>query len=126
MRDQLISQGQGLCALLIGMSALKLGSELTAFRHLKALRNTHMRQAARLMLGDLRNITISRFMLGLFGGMLFPLIFVLVSRDPDGSAGPLIVVSTLAFVATLSGELLERYLFFRLVDAPKMPGGSPS
>jgi DMSO reductase anchor subunit len=27
-----------------------------------------------------------------------------------------------AFVLLLAGEIAERYLFFRAVDAPKMPG----
>jgi len=34
----------------------------------------------------------------------------------------LIIIVSFLFVANLAGELLERYLFFSAVAAPRMPG----
>jgi hypothetical protein len=36
------------------------------------------------------------------------------------------IVAWIPFVLALCGEILERTLFFRAVDAPKMPGGLPA
>jgi hypothetical protein len=43
---------------------------------------------------------------------------------PAGNSSPLalLAVVVLALAANLAGELLERYLFFAAVVAPKMPG----
>lgn len=67
--------------------------------------------------------TLPRFGLGLLGGILLPGIFVLVASNPESGSGPLVAVAVLIFLATLWAELLERYLFFSVVDAPRMPGG---
>lgn len=61
---------------------------------------------AQLMRGPLRRAATLRFFLGLAGGA------ILVSAP-----------GWFGFFVTMGGEMAERYLFFRAVDAPKMPGG---
>ncbi|MBI2517811.1 MAG: dimethyl sulfoxide reductase anchor subunit [Opitutae bacterium] len=80
----------------------KLLFELTTLRD----RST----AAQLLRGPLRRATHLRFALGAAAlcGLLY------------GSEESVIYYMTLS--AALAGELAERYLFFRSVDAPKMPG----
>jgi hypothetical protein len=62
---------------------------------------------ARLQLGPLHNAKRIRFSCGMIAVAFFML----------GPAGP-----GLAF--WMIGEIAERYLYFRAVDAPKMPGGT--
>ena len=59
---------------------------------------------ARLQRGPLRTTTLVRFALGVAAVALFPF------------------AATPALVLALLGELAERALYFRAVDAPKMPG----
>ena len=66
---------------------------------------------ARLQCGPLRRATGLRLILGLLA------LIGLLARATPGSG---IHYMTLALV--FSGEMTERYLFFRAVDAPKMPG----
>ena len=68
----------------------------------------------RLLTGPLGLIFRSRIAGALVTGLVLPLI-VTVAAMPAG-AGWVI------FGSMLLGELTERYLFFRAVDAPKMPG----
>jgi Fe-S-cluster-containing dehydrogenase component/DMSO reductase anchor subunit len=75
---------------------------------------TPQRQTALLLTGRLRTANELRFLLGLTGGVLLPLALAL-GEAPAAVAWP-------ALAAVLAGELLERSLFFRAVDAPKMPG----
>lgn len=65
---------------------------------------------ARLHRRPLRRATCLRFALGLIALALLLL------------PGPEFVTHCIALAALLLGELAERYLFFRAVDAPKMPG----
>lgn len=76
--------------------------------------NSPARQTARLLTGPLHNANALRVIAALLGGILLPLTVAL------GSAP--VTAAWLALVLCLGGELAERYLFFRAVDAPKMPG----
>jgi len=72
------------------------------------------RQTARLLTGPLRSANELRVYAALLGGILLPLMLAL-GAAPGWTAWP-------ALGLALLGELAERYLFFRAVDAPKMPG----
>jgi hypothetical protein len=52
-----------------------------------------------------------------------PLVAIAILDARAPSAATLVVVSLLGTAAVVSGELLERTLFFRAVSAPTMPGG---
>jgi Fe-S-cluster-containing dehydrogenase component/DMSO reductase anchor subunit len=69
---------------------------------------------ASLLAGPLRAVNELRLFAAAFGGVLLPLTLAL-GAAPAWLAWPALALS-------LGGELAERYLFFRAVDAPKMPG----
>jgi Fe-S-cluster-containing dehydrogenase component/DMSO reductase anchor subunit len=77
-------------------------------------RNSPATQTARLLAGPLRDANTVRVFAAILGGILLP--FMVAS----GSAG--VAAAWPALGLCLLGELSERYLFFRAVDAPKMPG----
>lgn len=87
--------------------AAKLGFEI--YLSLPAV--SPFRRSARLLQGPLRGIWKARLATGFAG-----LVFLAGANIYPPLAG-------IGFVLTLSGELLERTIFFRAVDAPGMPGG---
>jgi DMSO reductase anchor subunit len=111
-----------LCAVLVTASLVKLAWELSFFAHLHWEDLSPMKRSALLMSGELRHATIARFLCGILGGILFP-IFLLCS-GPTSLISPasVVLVAGGSFLLCLLGELLERYLFFAAVVAPKMPG----
>ena len=96
---------------------LKLAFEAGALAALKEMDDgavSPARQTARLLTGPLRPVNELRALAALLGGILLP--FMVASGSvPPWAAWP-------ALGGVLLGELAERYLFFRAVDAPKMPG----
>jgi Fe-S-cluster-containing dehydrogenase component/DMSO reductase anchor subunit len=79
-----------------------------------------LQATAKLLCGELQEITTGRFLLGFVGGVLLPLAFV-VQRPAPGVASLGVTVGISGFL--LLGELLERYLFFTAVAPARMPGG---
>lgn len=78
---------------------------------------TSGRQTARLLASKhLRSVAGLRIAAGLLGGVALP-VAIAVGVVPVATAW-------LVLAVVLAGELAERYLFFRAVDAPKMPGVS--
>ena len=72
--------------------------------------------SARLLRGPLRRATLTRYALGVAGALVTYYV-------TNATSGPLhLYAQWAAFAVVLAGELAERYLFFRAVDAPKMPG----
>lgn len=108
--------GRPLLALVLATAVLaKLAFESQA---LAPLRDNHAPppdvKTARLLIGPLRPAGALRIGCALCGGVLAPLLLAVA----DAPAW----LAWLALVLLLAGELLERSLFFRAVDAPKMPG----
>lgn len=101
-------------------TAAKLIFEASMFRHLLDKQQGDLKRTALLMTRDLREVTGWRFLLGALGGVVLPGLLVLVGAIP--SAVSSLIVCVIAFFFTLSGELLERTLFFTAVSAPRMPG----
>ncbi len=102
---------------LAGATILKLAFEASALAALADEDDGNSppaRQTALLLTGPLRPANELRFAAALFGGILLPLL-VASGNAPMAAAWP-------ALGLALLGELAERYLFFRAVDAPKMPG----
>jgi len=71
-------------------------------------------KTARLLTGRLRPVFGARAVAGLVGGVLLPFLITMNSAAAQ--------LAWLAAALALAGELAERYLFFRAVVAPKMPG----
>ncbi len=101
----------------------KLGFEQRIFRHLvdrEALAQTPLNKTARLLDGKLRPFVQRRIGCAVVGGVLLPAIVLMeVAADPAAVGGLAIASLALCF----AGEVIERYLFFTVVVAQKMPGG---
>jgi DMSO reductase anchor subunit len=105
---------------LITLSVSKLALDSTVFVHLRDSGPSPLQQTARLLTGELAEINTARFLLGLVGGVLLPIAFI-VQRPFPGISTLGITVWILVFV--LGGELAERYLFFTASIPARMPGG---
>jgi DMSO reductase anchor subunit len=117
--------GGELCPWLIGAAVAKLLLEIAIFGWLKARTFTPLRRTALLMTGDLARATRARFAFGVIGGVAFPgLLWIAHSSAAPAAVHPALCVAVAASLLALNfvGELLERYLFFAAVVAPKMPG----
>lgn len=114
-----------LCWILFGVSLGKLAWELALLRHLLARAMTPLRRSALLSVRELATPTVARFALGTLGGIIGPVLVLgqLSAASVDGGWLELAVSAGVMFGATLGGEILERYLFFALATAPRMPGG---
>jgi DMSO reductase anchor subunit len=117
--------GPMLCWTLVASAITKLTWEAAVFCHLWLRKMTPLKRSALLMRGELSNVTLARFALGLLGGVILP--SMLVGDVATLAAGTglvqFVVMTALLFAASLAGELLERYLFFAACAAPQMPGG---
>ncbi|MBC8355488.1 MAG: dimethyl sulfoxide reductase anchor subunit [Planctomycetes bacterium] len=124
--EQIISSyGWQLCRALIVIACAKLIFEAMIFGSLRRPRHTSLKRTALLLKGELSMVMTARFVVGMLGGILLPLI-LLSERQlaPDGGFQPLFIgiIALLMTGLCLAGEFIERYLFFTAVVAPKMPG----
>jgi DMSO reductase anchor subunit len=105
-------------------SAIKLGFELSILRHIHDRHHSVLKRSALLMVRDLRRVTLARFICGALGGVLLPVLAVLlIAPRVSAAAAPLLGALTVAiFLLSLAGELSERYLFFSAAPSSKMPG----
>jgi Fe-S-cluster-containing dehydrogenase component/DMSO reductase anchor subunit len=124
--DQILSSyGRRLCHALIVIAGSKLLFEAMIFGSLRNQRHTALKRTALLLKGELSMITTARFIFGVLGGVLLPLILLGEhTLVPVGGFQPLFVgmIALLMTGLCLAGEFIERYLFFTAVVAPKMPG----
>jgi Fe-S-cluster-containing dehydrogenase component/DMSO reductase anchor subunit len=111
-----------LCWCLMAAAAMKLLLEAAIFRRLRAKTFTPLRRTALLMTGDLARATLARFVCGALGGAALP--GLLLAWHAQSGAPTLVFAALVVLMLGLNfaGELLERYLFFAAVVAPKMPG----
>lgn len=121
----MLSYGRTLCGVLVIVAAAKLVFEAAVFTHLFSRTLTPLKRTALLMRGDLRFMTARRFLAGVFGGILLPsFLWLRYEGTPTLSPAATVLGIIGVFLLSIVGELLERYLFFSAVMAPKMPGTS--
>jgi hypothetical protein len=120
--------GRLLCTWTLDITVAKLAFEALIFLALFRRQPTPLKRTALLMTGELRKVTALRFVCGAIGGVLLPAALLIEDRvTTSGYPTALFAVVALSMVALLlAGELLERYLFFTAVVAPKMPGSPAS
>ena len=118
------SLGSTYYAVLASLTIIKLFVEASIFLHLGDRKLTSLKKTVLLMRGPFGWITFWRFVCGVIGGILLPLLFS-DGYKSMGSVGILGMSFTIFFLS-LSGEFLERYLFFRTVVSLKMPGAKIS
>jgi Fe-S-cluster-containing dehydrogenase component/DMSO reductase anchor subunit len=108
-------------AALVVASVAKLGFEASLFAGLKDESFGQLKRSAMLMSSSLCKVTVARFVTGVLGGIVLPLIAATLAA---GGSGPVVLCTVgLMFVGCVAGEILERYLFFAAVSPDKMPGG---
>ena len=113
------ASGRPLLLALAGMTAAKLTSEASVFRHLRSGGGGDGRRRARLLRRDLRTTARCRYGLGIAGGLLMPLAAV-ASITAAGRSNPLnVVLATAVLAATVGGELAERSIFFTTASPPR-------
>ena len=102
------------CGIIASTCIAKLALELSLLRHLTNAKQTALKRSAKLHVEALARPAVFRFVtLGAAAGLSL-LAFV---KEPAGWAAPVL------FALLFASELTERYLFFRAVAQPKMPGG---
>lgn len=108
---------------LLAAAVVKLLSEAAILSWLRARTLTPLRRTAILMTGDLARPTTIRFVCGALGGLALPALLIALKLPPATMMSPAIVaLAVFMLVLNFVGELLERYLFFAAVVAPRMPG----
>jgi formate dehydrogenase iron-sulfur subunit len=111
----------GLCLLVAAGAKLLLEAAILSWLGAKTF--TPLRRTALLMTGDLGRVTFIRFACGTLGGLALPGLLMAWSTQTGEPTSPAIVAMLfLILILNFAGELLERYLFFAAVVAPKMPG----
>jgi formate dehydrogenase iron-sulfur subunit len=99
-----------------GVAAVKLLFDASVLLHLRGRRHTVAKRIALLMVGELRSVTIWRFLAG--GIAVATALAQLGLRVAEtGAWGP-----PVTFLALLLGESLERTLFFTAAPPSRMPG----
>lgn len=121
--DLLVRQvGIPLARALMIATLAKLIVEGSVLRHLLMRRQSPLKRSARLLIGQLAAFTSARVICGIFGGLVLPaFLWQEVSSDEFRLPAVSFIVGLL-FIASLAGELLERYEFFAACSAPRMPG----
>ncbi|MEX2113009.1 MAG: DmsC/YnfH family molybdoenzyme membrane anchor subunit [Pirellulales bacterium] len=117
--------GPTICWTLMIAAGAKLAWEAMLFRHLLSRAMTPRKRSALLMTRDLASAAVARFALGALGGIFAPALLLrhFSADNLDIGEIELTITTVLLFGTSLTGELLERYLFFAAVAAPRMPGG---
>jgi Fe-S-cluster-containing dehydrogenase component/DMSO reductase anchor subunit len=93
---------------LVALMALKLGTDAWHWRAQRAL----------VLSPELRGTTVWRFVAGVIGGIVMPMLLADTSLVVGRSTWLITVGATIALVTIVVGELLERSLFFRTASAP--------
>jgi DMSO reductase anchor subunit len=106
-------------AVVIALATMaKLGCDARVMRALEwdeeGIAPTAAVMTARLLAGPLRGVFGGRIAIALVSGLLLPAVALTDALGPRGT--------WLVFAAVLLADVMERQLFFRAVDAPKMPG----
>ena len=117
--------GANLCAALVIVATLKLLFEAAIFTHLFDKQLTPLKRSAALLSGELARRASQRYACGILGGVVLPGLLFLsqhFSVKQPLPAGMVVGAVIFSLAISLLGELLERYLFFAAVIAPKMPG----
>jgi len=121
--------GRVFLLVLMAASLAKFAIEGLVLHHLRDKKQTALKRTAILLTGELRRVVLVRVILGAAGGILLPGLMFAADMGASPKQSPSIgsgLALVLMLLLTLSGELLERYLFFTASVAPKMPGGLAS
>ena len=102
---------------LILATGLKLFVELRLLKHLNLDESTPEKLSAQVLISAKRPHGYTRLALAAVGGMVLPAMLAIGLFSVSS-----IVPAAILFGCVLSGELIERYLFFAISNARRMPG----
>ena len=112
-----------LALVVLGATIAPLAGEAAVFRPLRSATYTDLRRTAMLLRNQLATVTAWRYVTGIAGGLLAPLVLVAIAAGPtDAPQGPAIAVALVGLLAVTAGELCERWQFFTAITSPRMPG----
>ncbi len=100
------------------LTTLKLLFEASTLTHLRGRQHTVAKRMALLLVGELKTATSFRYLAATVGGLVIPVFW---GEFPDDRARA--IGAAAMFVCLLSGEFIERYLFFKAAPPSRMPGG---
>jgi hypothetical protein len=105
-------------------AVFKLAVERRVLDHLPDDDFSPLHKTALLLSGRFGLAHRARFACGLAGGFFFPLGLALhvLSEAGELAHWALSVAAVVSFVLCLAGEMIERILFFRVVQPVRMPG----
>jgi Fe-S-cluster-containing dehydrogenase component/DMSO reductase anchor subunit len=104
-------------------AAVKLLWEVGIFAHLRSKPLGELKRSALLLRGELSSLVSLRFAFGALGAVAFPLVILAALASRALSPTTLVVLALVGAAMIVSGEIVERSLFFRAVSVPSMPGG---
>ncbi len=113
-----------LAGALIAASAAKLWFETGDSRERDETVVEPLRLTAGLLRGPLKRTADFRRWLGVAGGVVVP--SLAIAAAAQGGDKVVAALAVVALTASIGGELLERFLFFRAVTRPRMPGALTS
>jgi formate dehydrogenase iron-sulfur subunit len=99
---------------------VELAYELSIFLHLSDKQQSDLKRSALLLRGELSGLLRLRVVAGVLGGLVVPLLSLVVFS----SASWLLVMGlAVALILLVAGEFAERATFFAASSPPRMPGG---
>lgn len=111
--------GVPLATMMAFFSAAKIFTEAFMFSFLRQRPMTPLKKSLVLMIGPLRTYTIQRFVYGIVGGIVMPVLLIGLQAYLN-TVWVLLWIWAMVLV-TMAAEMMERYLFFRAVIPLKMP-----
>ena len=107
---------------LVATGLAKFAVEFAVLRRRYDRRHTAARRTATIMLTSLRETLKWRLAVGILGLFILPVVLACGDLTPV----MFYAIALGSLVLATAGELMERYVFFAAVIAPKMPGGLAS
>ncbi len=102
---------------LVLVTILKLVTESRLLKHLKQTDSTPEKLSAQVLVTEKRPHASARLGLAAVGGLLLPALLAAGLFSANA-----VVPAVILFACTFLGELIERYLFFAISNARRMPG----
>lgn len=112
------STGRMFCWVILGSSLIKMLLEASVFCSLAGDDKHFMKKTAILLTRPLKKVTVWRYVLGIIGGIVLPLLMIFNNLY-------ILPAVCLGVAVLLGAEFLERYLFFRAVVPLQLLGQKP-
>ena len=106
-----------LSAALVVATGVKLATELNLLKHLKSDESTPEKLSAQSLVSEKQSHGYSRLAVAAVGGVLVPLLLALGLFSANA-----VLPAAGVLACVFAGEVIERYLFFAVSNARRMPG----